>query len=337
MSPLKRLIWGIIALAVIIVTGTVGYLLIEGWSFLDSLFMTITTITTVGYDEVHPLSDGGRIFTSLLIVGGVGGALYTLTAIVAYVVEGEFGTTIGRRQMKNKIGKLKEHFIICGYGRVGQEIANVFIEEQVPFVVIDNNHDKIVQADEGNRLYLFADATNDEVLKEAGIESARGLVVAVDGDAESTYITLSARQLNPDLFIEARSSSNEAETKLKKAGANRIISPNSIGARRMAMLALRPSVVDFIDTVIYRRGRELQMENISVQEGSSLAGLDVEKARRHTKATILAINRKSGELVANPSAEEKLAVGDILIAMGTSQQLTSLEKVCQRCKSDEKI
>jgi len=336
MNPLRRLIWGIIALVVIIVLGTVGYLLIEGWSFLDSLFMTITTITTVGYDEVHPLSDGGRIFSSFLIVGGVGGALYALTAIVVYVVEGEFGTTLGRRQMKNRIAKLKEHFIICGYGRVGQEIANVFTEEQVPFVVIDNNHDRIAYAEKDNRLYLFADATNDEALKEAGIERARGLVVSVDGDAESTYITLSARQLRPDLFIEARSSGSEAEAKLKRAGANRIISPNNIGARRMAMLALRPSVVDFIDTVTYRRGRELQMENIAVNEGSSLAGLAVEEARRLTRANILAINRKSGRIVTNPSAEEKLEVGDILIAMGTSEQLKSIEKVCQRCNSDEK-
>ncbi len=336
MSPSRRLLWGVTALVVIIIIGTLGYLLIEGWSFIDSLFMTITTITTVGYDEVHPLSESGRVFSIFLIIGGVGGALYTLTAIVAYVVEGEFGTTLGRRQMKNKIAKLKDHFIICGYGRVGQEIAKVFTEEQVPFVVIDNDRDSIAKAEEGNRLYLFADATNDEVLKEAGIERARGLVVAVAGDAESTYITLSARQLRPTLFIEARSSGSEAEAKLKKAGADRIISPNNIGARRMAMLALRPSVVDFIDTVIYRRGRELQMENIAVNEGSSLAGLDVEEARRRTKATILAINRKSGKLVASPSAEEKLETGDILIAMGTSEQLTSLEKVCQRCNSDEK-
>jgi voltage-gated potassium channel len=337
MNPLRRLIWGIIALVVIIVTGTVGYLLIEDWSLLDSLFMTITTITTVGYDEVHPLSDNGRIFSSFLIVGGVGGALYALTSIVAYVIEGEFGTTLGRRQMKNKIGKLKDHFIVCGYGRVGQEIANVFFEEQVPFVVIDSDPEKIARAEEGHRLYIFGDATNDEVLKEAGIELARGLVVAVGGDAESTYITLSAKQLNSKLFIEARSSSNEAETKLKKAGADRVISPNNIGARRMAMLALRPSVVDFIDTVIYRRGQELQMENISIQEGSSLAGLTIEEARNHSKATILAINRSSGKLVVNPSAEEKIEVGDILVVMGTGQQLSFFEKVCQRCNSNENI
>jgi len=336
MSPSRRLLWGVVALVFTIIIGTGGYLLIEGWSFLDSLFMTIITITTVGYDEVHSLSDAGRIFSSFLIIGGVGGALYALTAIVAYVVEGEFGTNLWRRQMKNRIAKLKDHFIICGYGRVGQEIARVFNEERVPFIVIDSDRDSIARAEEDNRLYIFADATNDEVLKEAGIEQARGLVVAVASDAESTYITLSARGLRPDLFIEARSSGSEAEAKLKRAGADRIISPNHIGARRMAMLALRPTVVDFIDTVIYHRGHELQMENIVINSHSSLVGLDVDEARSRTKATILALNRKNGKLVANPPGEEKLEEGDILIAIGTSKQLKSLEEECQRCKSDEK-
>jgi voltage-gated potassium channel len=238
--------------------------------------------------------------------------------------------------MKNRITKLKDHFIICGYGRVGQEIARVFDEEQVPFVVIDSDRDSIARVEEDNRLYVFADATNDEVLKEAGIKQARGLVVAVAGDAESTYITLSARELRSDLFIEARSSGSEAEAKLKRAGADRVISPNHIGARRMAMLALRPTVVDFIDTVIYHRGHELQMENIAINRRSSLVGLEVDEARRRTKATILALNRKSGKLVANPPGEEKLEAGDTLIAIGTSEQLKSLEEVCERCKSDEK-
>ncbi len=326
MSPSRRLLWGIIALAIIVATGTVGYMLIQGWSFIDALYMTIITITTVGFNEVHPLSDGGRIFSIFLIIGGVGGALYTLTAIVAYVVGGEFGTTLGRRQMKNRIAKLKEHFILCGYGRVGQEIAKVFTEEGIPFVAIDNDPDSIANAEKDGCLYLLANANNDEALKEAGIERARGLIVAVGSDADSTYITLSARQLRPDLFIEARASGSEVEAKLEKAGANRIISPVSIGARRMAMLALRPAVVDFIDTVIYRRGRELQMENIAVKEGSSLVGQAVEEARRRTRATILAISKKGGKLLANP-AEEVIEAGDILIAMGTGEQLASLEKI----------
>ena len=335
MSPTRRLLWGIGALAIIIATGGIGYMLIEGWSFIDALYMTIITITTVGYNEVHPLSDSGRIFSIFLIVGGVGGALYSLTAIVAYVIEGGFGTTIGRRQMKNRIAKLKNHFILCGYGRVGQEIAHVFTEEAVAFVVIDKDKESIANAEKDGRLYLLADATTDDVLKEAGIEWARGLVVAVGSDADSTYITLSARGLRPNLFIEARASSSEAEAKLKKAGADRIISPHSIGARRMAMLALRPAVVDFIDTVIYRRGRELQLENIAINHDSSLVGLDIEKARQRTQVTVLAISRQGNQLLANPSGEETIEAGDQLIVMGTRQQLASLEEICQRCKSNE--
>ena len=331
MTPTRRFLWGIAALAAIISAGVAGYMLIEGWSFIDSIFMTVTTITTVGYDEVHPLSEAGRIFSIFLIIGGVGGALYALSAVVAFVVEGEFGTRLGRRQMKNKIAKLKNHFIICGYGRVGQEIGRVFAEEGVPFVAIDNNRESTAIADKENHLYLLADATNDEALKEAGIEHARGLVVAIGSDPDSTYITLSARQLRPDLFIEARASSGEAETKLKKAGADRIISPQRIGARRMAMIALRPAVVDFIDTVTYRRGRELQMENIAVNGDSSLAGQSVAEISRRTKATLLAISKKSGRLLANPQPEEIIEAGDILVAMGTRQQLMALEKVCGRC------
>ena len=335
MSPTRRLLWGIGALAIIIATGGIGYMLIEGWSFIDALYMTIITITTVGYNEVHPLSDSGRIFSIFLIVGGVGGALYSLTAIVAYIIEGGFGTTIGRRQMKNRIAKLKDHFILCGYGQVGQEIAHVFTEERVAFVVIDKDKESIANAEKDGRLYLLADATTDDVLKEAGIEWARGLVVAVGSDADSTYITLSARGLRPNLFIEARASSSEAEAKLKKAGADRIISPHSIGARRMAMLALRPAVVDFIDTVIYRRGRELQLENIAINHDSSLVGLDIEKARQRTQVTVLAISRQGDQLLANPSGEETIEAGDQLIVMGTRQQLASLEEICQRCKSNE--
>ena len=328
MSPLRRLLWGVTALFVITAAGTIGYMLIEGWSFMDAIYMTIITITTVGYDEVYPLSDGGRIFGIFLMVGGVGGALYTLTAMVAYVVEGELGTTLGRRQMKNRIAKLKDHFILCGYGKVGQEIARVFAEEQVSFVAIDNDPESTARAEEDDIPYLLADATSDDVLKEAGLERARGLVIALASDADTTYIALSARQLRSDLFIEARASGSEAEAKLKKAGANRIISPDSIGARRMAMLALRPAVVDFFDTVTHRRGRELQMENIAVRGKSCLVGQPVDEVRQRTRAAILAISKKSGKLLANPAASEVLEGGDIMIAMGTSDQLASLEKVC---------
>ena len=228
MSPLRRLLWGIRALAAIIVVGTGGYILIEGWSFLDALYMTIITITTVGYAEMHPLSTGGRIFSIFLIIGGVSGALYTLTGIIGYIIEGQFGTTLERRKMKTRIANLKEHFILCGYGRVGEEIAHKFKDEGISFIIIDNQPERTALAEQAGYLYLLGDATSDEVLREAGIGQARGLVAAAGDDADNIYITLSARGLRPDLFIEARASYEEAETKLKRAGANRIVSPHGI-------------------------------------------------------------------------------------------------------------
>jgi voltage-gated potassium channel len=310
-------------------------MVIEGWSFVDALYMTVITITTVGYNEVHDLSAGGRIFSIFLIVGGVGGALYILSTTVEYILEGQFGITLGRRRMKNRIAGLRQQFILCGYGRVGQEIARVFKEEGAPFVIIENNQDIIARAEKDGYLYVFGDAASDEILKEAGIERARGLVVAVDDDADSLYITLSARQLRPDLFIAARTGSAEAEAKLKKVGADRVISPSRIGAERMAMLSLRPAVIDFVDTVAYRRGRELQMENVEVGADSALVGLTVGQTRQRTKATILAIAKKGGRLLANPAGEETIQAGDRLITLGTREQLTTLENICERCENNE--
>jgi voltage-gated potassium channel len=327
MDSLRRLIWSIGALVVIVIIGTIGYEVIEGWSLLDSIYMTITTITTVGFREVHPLSDAGRIFTIFVIIGGVGGALYVLTNIMAYLLEGQFGITMGRRRMKNRIARLKDHFILCGYGRVGQEIAQAFSEEGVPFVIIANDQQHIAKAEKEGFLCLFGDATSDEVLKEAGIERAHGLVVAVGTDTDNTFITLSARELRPDLFIEARSSSPEAEGKLRRAGADRIISPHAIGGRRMAMLALRPAVVDFIDTVTYGRGRELELENVDVGSGSQLVGRTMAQARSKDGITVLAMRKKSGKLLANPPGEEVIEEGDRLIVIGTKKRLAALESI----------
>ena len=338
MKSLNKVIWGILALVAIIAIGTIGYEIIEGWSFLDSIFMTITTITTVGYREVHPLSDGGRIFSIFLILGGMGGAFYTLTGIITYIIEGNIGATLGRRRMENKINQLKDHFILCGFGRVGEEIANIFKEEEVSFVVIDNRPECAARAEQEGYLYIQGDATSDETLKEAGIEKARGLVAALGSDIDNTYITLSARGLYPSLFITARASDSEAEKKLRRTGANRIVSPNSIGARRMAMLALRPTVMDFLDTISRRRGPELQMENVAIDTNSSLNGLTIEEIRRCSRATILALNSKNGILVPNPPSDEKVTAGDSLIIMGTSEQLNTLEAVCEGAvKLDDKI
>jgi len=333
MNLQRRVLWGICAFIGIIAVGTGGYTVIEGWPFLDALYMTVITITTVGFAEVHPLTFGGRIFSIFLIVGGVGGALYALTGIMQYIVEGQIGTTLGRRRMKARINKLREHFILCGYGRVGQEIARTFKEEGVPFVVIDSNPESIAQVEQAGYLYLQGDATRDEVLREAGVEQARGLVSAVGSDADNTYITLSARQLNSDLFIESRASSKEAGTKLKRAGADRIVYPHRIGGRRMAMLALRPAVVDFIDTVVWAHGREFQLENVDIGKNSSLAGLTRKAARSKIGITILAMRKKSGKLLANPPDEEIIEDGDQLIIIGTKKRLASLEEALAGSKS----
>lgn len=326
----RRLRRGLVILASIVAAGTVGYTLIEGWSLTDAIYMTMITISTVGYGEVHPLSTIGRIFSIFLIVGGVSGALFVLSALVEYAMEGRFGITRRRRQMKAKIAKLKDHFILCGYGRVGEDIARTFSEEGVPFVVIDSRPDNIALAEEESYLYLPGDATSDKVLLEAGIERARGLIAAVGSDVDNTYITLSARELHPDLLIVARASSKETETKLKRAGADRVVSPSSIGARRMANIALRPAVVDFIDTVAYkRRAEKLQMENIEADATSPLVGQTLEAARQHSKAIILAIARQNGKILVTPANNEVIEAGDRLIILGTREQLAALESLCE--------
>lgn len=335
MNSTRRLLWGISALATIITIGVIGYIVIEGWAFLEALYMTIITITTVGYAEVHPLSAGGQVFTIFLIISGVGGALYTISGIIEYIIEGNLGITWGRRRMQNKISKIKGHFILCGFGRVGEAVARTFHEEGAPFVIIDNNPSRIERLEQSEYLYLEGDATRDEVLKEAGVERARGLVATLGSDADNTYITLSGRALNPGIFIESRASSEQAEAKLMSAGANRVVAPYRIGARRMAMLAMRPKVVDFIDTIIRHPGPELQMENIAIEDGSTLAGQTVSELRQCSDANILAINKKNGSMLANPSGEEKISAGDSLIIMGTRDQLSSLESICGGAVSNE--
>ncbi|MFC1918424.1 potassium channel family protein [Chloroflexota bacterium] len=327
MNSARRVLWGILTLVSIIAIGVIGYTAIEGWPLLDSLYMTAITITTVGYDEVHALSTGGRIFSIFLMFGGVGWALYAVTGILAYVVEGNIGTTWGRRRMKNKISQLKGHFIICGFGRVGEEISRTFHQEGVPFVIIENRPECIARIEQTEYLHFQGDATKDEVLKEAGIEQARGLVAAVGSDVDNTYITLSARGICPKLFIEARASDEEARIKLQRAGANRIVSPQSIGARRMAMLALRPAVVDFIDTVAFSRGGEMQLENVDISKNSKLVGLTIKATQNKTGITALAMQKKGGKLLLDPSEEDTIEEGDHLIVIGTKKRLEALEEV----------
>ncbi len=326
MSPRQRFLWVIYSFCFIVAIGVFGYMIIEGWSFLDALYMTIITLSTVGYEEVHSLSTAGKVFSILLIIGGVGVMLYTLTAIVQYLIEGRFANIFGRRRMKEKISKLKKHVILCGYGQVGQEVARVFNDEGIPFVIIELDQEAIDKAVNADYLYLQGNATSDELLKEAGIQKARALVSALGSDADNLYVTLSAREMRPDLFIVARAAVEESAPKLKRAGADRTMSPYRIGGRRLAMLTLRPLVVDFIDTTMHSQGRELVLENIKVLSGSPAEGVTVKEGKECCGgAAILAVKKESGQLITNPSQDTLLELGDELVIIGTREQLRSLE------------
>ena len=326
MKSRQRLLRVIILLLGVIVAGTIGYIVIERWSFFDALYMTVITISTVGYEEVHPLSNGGRIFSSALIVGGVGIMLYSATTLVQYIIEGHFPNIFGRRRMKEKIEQLKEHLILCGYGRVGQEAAKVFKSEGAAFVIIDENEEAVAKAVENGYLSLHGEATNDDILKGAGIKKAKGLVAALDSDADNLYLTLSAKAMRPELFVVARGSSEESETKLKRAGADRIILPYRIGGRRMALLTLRPLVVDFIDTTMHSHKGELILENVKVTSESPLAGITVKEGMgRCGGMAILAVRKEDAKLIPNPPEDTLLEVDDELVIIGTREQLCMVE------------
>jgi len=299
---------------------------IEGWSFIDSLYMTIITISTVGFGEVHALDTAGRAFNILLIIGGTSVMLYTVTSVVQYILEGQFVNIWGRRRMKEKISKLNNHVILCGYGLVGREVARVFESEGTAFVVIEANAQVVALAAENNYLVVEGNATSDEILAEAGIHRARALVSALGTDADNVYVVLSAREMRSDLFIVARYAAVESESKLIRAGADRTMSPYRIGGRRLALLTLRPVVVDFVDTAMRSRGGDLILENVKLSSDSPVAGKTIQDSQQYSRGvSILAVKKKDGILLANPSQETLLEVEDELVVIGTREQLRSLE------------
>ena len=325
----RRLLIVGIAFAIILVAGTVGYILLEDWSLFDAAYMTFITVSTVGFGEVLPLSRGGRLFTIVLIVTGVGAAAYAFGSLTDYIVTGELQGTISARRLRGRMDKLSNHYIVCGYGRVGQQVVQELVNSNAPVVVIDRVLERLPEQNATNLLPLHGDASDDDVLRLGGIERARGLVAATDNDADNVFIVLSARSLNRDLVIVARGLGADAEPKLRKAGANHVVLPNAIGGRRMAGMLLHPSVVDFLDVVMHSEDLELWLEDIAIAAGGALAGLTVGSAqvRTATGATILAIKTSGGKLLTAVSADYILQPGDIMVALGTRQQLQALERL----------
>ena len=307
--------------------GVIGYMVIEGWNFRDSLFMTVITITTVGYGEVHDLTAAGEIFTIVLLVFGVGIILYLLGTAAKLLLEGELEDLIGRKRLEKKISELKEHYIICGFGRMGKTIAKELSSRGIDILIIEQN--SVPNLEKWELLILEGDANNEDVLKSAGIEKAKGLISVLSSDAENLFLVLSARDLNPDLFIVARASEESSEKKILRAGADRVVSPYYTGGIRMANSILKPAVVDFIEYATKSGNLELQLEEILLSEDSKFNTLTLENSviGRDFGIIIVAIKRNDGRMEFNPRSSSLINAGDTLVALGESSKLRRLESL----------
>jgi voltage-gated potassium channel len=325
----RRLVMTLLVPPALLVVGTIGYRFIEGpeWSWLDAAYMAVITLTTVGYQEVHPLSPAGRVFTMAYALGGVFTLFYVAMAMIRFTVSGEFQSILGRRRMERSLAEVRNHFIVCGYGRMGQYVCQQFEDEKLPYVVVDLETNLGAEFPTEFGLFVHGDATSDEALNRAGVTRARGLVTVASSDADNLYITMSARLLNSKLFIVARAEQAAAEEKLRRAGADRVVSPYVLGGSRVAQAALRPNVVDFIDLATRADFADLQIEEIRLEAGSELVGQSLAQRRLHELGLIVAaIRRAKGELLASPSGDTVLEPDSILVVIGSRESLKWLER-----------
>ena len=310
-----------IVLVVVTIAGTVGYMLLEGWTFLDALYMTVIVLTTIGFREVRELDDSGRIFTIFLAISGVGAIFYALLSVFQFLLEGELGHILGSQRMKRQIEHLKDHYILAGFGRVGEEIAREFADREIAFVIVETNPEAIERANRHDYLTLIGDATSDEVLRLAGIDRAKCLLAASDSDAGNTFIVLTAKALNPGLFVVSRAANPESLPRMVRAGAERVFSPYVIAGRQMALSALQPMVVEFIDTLAAGDGTKGILAEIEITVATG-AGSTVEKLLTGCPGiSVLAVQRSNGELHVGAPATTTLAEGDRVIVMGREEDL----------------
>ena len=329
MEHLRRL-FIIFALSVaLLATGTAGYVGIEGWHIKDAIYMTVITLATVGYSEVHPLSDPGRIFTMVLLLLGVGFTFYVIGYIVRSLVEGRILTVLGRRGLEWRISHLRKHYIICGYGRIGRVLSRFLRHKQLPLVIIEQNEERIPTMQADGVPYILGDADNESILTKAGINRAKGLLGALGTDAANVVLTLLARRMNPDLFVVMRASQNETKKTLLAAGANKVISPYDLGARRMAHAVLRPTVIHFLELAFADEGTDIAIEECAVGKGSHLVGVCLRDSqiRQDLNLIVISMRKASGEMHFNPSAETCLEVGDTLVVVGENRHLQELEQL----------
>ncbi len=329
MGQKKQTILSIALFFVLLAIGSWGYMAIEGWSFIDALYMTVITVATVGYGEVHPVGPAGRLFTLVLIFLGVGYFLYVVGNFIPFLVEGRIRHVLGRRKLDRQINKLKNHYIICGYGRMGRALARFLIQRYLDVVVIEQNAARVAVMDEDGILYLVGPATDESLLMRAGIERARGLITVVGSDADNVFLVLLARQMNPTIFIVARAVMNSAKRTLTAAGANKVVSPYDLGARRMAHAILRPTVIEFLEMAFSDDSMDVEVEEITIKTHSPVVHRTLYEAEIRPKFNVIIISIKKGDgkMVFNPDSQTLLEGHDTLVVVGAAANIKRLEKL----------
>ena len=325
----RHVVIALLLFAFLLALGTAGYVLIEGWGPMDGLYMTVITIATVGYGEVHEISQSGQVFTVILILLGVGFFLYVFGNLAQFVVEGRIRVILGRRKLDKQINQLKDHYVVCGYGRIGRVLSRFLVQRHMNVVVVEQDENRISVIDEDGMLYIAGAATEEANLVKAGIERAKGLTAALGTDAENIFVILTARQLNSNLFIVARASQDATEKTLYAAGANVVVSPYDLGARRMAHAILRPTVIDFLDSAFVDESVDIHIEEIPVKASSDLVDITLQDSgiRQNLNLIIIAIKKADGSMLFNPLAQTKIGADDTVIVVGENKSLLKLEKL----------
>ena len=308
--------------------GTIGFSLIEHWGIFDAFYMTLTTITTVGYQEVRPLNQTGRIFNSFVIFFGVTAMFFAVGAVTQTIIELEFADGYGRRRRNRMISQLQNHFVVCGFGRVGRNASYELQRANAPFLVIDRSEERVARASGAGMLAMVADATNDDDLRKAGVLRARGLIAALPSDAENLFIILSAKTLNNNLSVVTRASEEQNEDKLRRAGADTVFAPYTMAGRRLADSLLRPHVVEFLDFTMSVVGPKIMMKQVRVGSGIQAAAgtLGALLSTNNVNVIVLAVRGSDGRMTFNPSADTRIAAGDFLIVLGDKASLNELER-----------
>jgi voltage-gated potassium channel len=327
LGVLWPVIAGLCSLAVIFVLGTTGFMVIEGWDLFDSVYMMIITLSTVGYGEVHPLTKAGRVVASVVILFGVGAFFYLAGAFVQLVIEGHIQNIFGRRWMRRAIDKMQGHTIVCGYGRIGAIVAREIDAEGHDVVVVERSQHLIEELQQKDLPFVPGDATKDDILLAAGLKRAKSLVSALTDESANVYVTLTARQLNPDIYIVARSESPDHSQRLIRAGANQVLFPHLYGGIRMAQSVLRPTVLGFMDLAMRGDIEDLQMEQLTIATGSPVAGKDLieSQLRQRFNIIVIGIKKADGKLLFNPQPQAVLEAGDTLILVGGKQNLATMQ------------